>query len=50
MGLLDCQSLTNIDISHNEIEYDERILDLFKNMENLLCLQNQLNPFVREFK
>ncbi|EGR30307.1 leucine rich repeat protein [Ichthyophthirius multifiliis] len=50
-GLLDCLTLTNIDLSHNQIICDDKIIDdLFIKMRNLLCLYLKNNPCVREFK
>lgn len=40
-------TLTNIDLSDNEIELDERIIQLFSNLK---CLYLMGNPFVRELK
>ena len=48
-GLLECQSLTNIDLSQNKILYSEHLLDLFEGMKNLACLYLKGNPFVRDF-
>ncbi|KAL4434994.1 hypothetical protein ABPG74_017750 [Tetrahymena malaccensis] len=50
IGLLECPSLTNVDISNNLIEHDDRILDIFIQMPILACLYLRNNPCVREFK
>ena len=43
-------SLTNIDLSNNEIEYDMRIVgDILMNLVNLRCLYMKGNDFIRKF-
>lgn len=49
VGLLDCQSLTNIDLSSNKIPYSEDIASIFFAMKNLACLYLRNNPIIPNF-
>ncbi|CAD8054557.1 unnamed protein product [Paramecium primaurelia] len=46
-GLLECLSITNLDISNNFISYEQSIVELF-GKTNLACLYLKANSFVRE--
>ena len=50
-GLTDCISLTNINLSHNEIDKDEnKLKEMMSIMQNLACLNLQNNPIQKEFR
>lgn len=42
--LAQMQSVTNIDLSHNSIEYDEYVLDIFLQMIAVACIYLKGNP------
>lgn len=44
MGLKECPSLTNVDLSHNYIIYDEDLIPIFSALPNIACLYMGRNP------
>jgi hypothetical protein len=46
-GLIECQSITNLDLQSNHIEYDEEILPLLMKMSNILCIYLKSNALGR---
>jgi hypothetical protein len=49
VGLLDCPSLTNVDISTNKLIYSENLIEIFMGMRNVACVYLKNNPLVRDF-
>ena len=48
-GLVECQSLTSLDLSNNDTKYNDCILPIFMGMKNLSCLYLRQNPVKRDF-
>jgi hypothetical protein len=42
--LAECESIAFVDLSHNDIEYDERVLDVFISMLRINCISLKANP------
>lgn len=49
-GLIECPSIANLDLSHNEIDSGEDLLSLFKGVTELTCLYLRNTPIPRTFK
>ncbi|KRX09088.1 hypothetical protein PPERSA_08804 [Pseudocohnilembus persalinus] len=48
--LTELKSVTTIDIQNNNIEYDDKLIDILTNIKELLVLYFGTNPCVREIK
>lgn len=45
--VVECQSITNLDLSDNKFEYSEELFNVFPKMKNLACLYLRNTMFLR---